>query len=238
MTVERMIVHKVRNGETLSSLVNAYRLSSASAILDIDKNDAIRSKLMVDCELPVDLFVNIPPNAEDLLQERMVKLNELKPVLLMHFDTMMQLAETKLYPLLSKGTHPFNAPEVTVALGNLGEFVGEGIEQIGANTTKLAELGIAMSLTHVATADERELSASPRHPAVGLTWAVSPDGLALWKSMWSRALWDEKWVSSSVESAIRFTMQYITTVGSIVVQRGDQRFRESLLLRRKLQAES
>jgi len=237
MNVSRGSVHKVRAGDTLASLVVKYRLSSRAAILDSGKNAASRSKLTVDGELPIDLIVHIPPRAEDVLKERMNMLNVLKPVLLAHFDTLQELVSTKLLPALTKDTAPFHSDEVGLVLQDLGEFSRIAIEQTGANSSRFAELGSAMSLTHLATSEDRGLAASSGNAMAGLSWAISAAGMSAWQSMWARDLWDNRWESASPESAAQSTMQYITTVRSIVAQQTDRHFRASLLLQRRLQSE-
>jgi hypothetical protein len=230
-------VHEVRSGQTLASLVADYRLSSKAAILDSPGNAAIRSQLSVEGELPVDLFVRIPPNAHEVLRERMRLLNELKPVLLAHFDTLRDLAESDLLPALRNDSPSFLSDEVVLVLQNLGEFSQRAIDQIGALSIRFAELGKAMSLTHVATSEDAALAASSGHPMAGLTWAVSSNGLSAWQSLWTRDLWDDKWEGRSSDAAAQLTMQTITTVRSIVVQQADRHFRESLLLQKRLQSE-
>ena len=82
MSSTRNTIHKVAVGDTLDSLVTAYRLSSTRAILDTESNASVRSLLLKGGELPVDLVIHIPPNAADILRRRMNRLNELKPVIL------------------------------------------------------------------------------------------------------------------------------------------------------------
>jgi len=230
-------VHKVKAGTTLDSLVADYRLSSTKAILDCPGNAAIRSQLSVNGELPVDLIVQIPPHAFDVLAERMRLLNQLKPVLLAHFDTLRDLAESDLLPTLGNDSSPYQSEEVTVVLQNLGEFSQRAIDLLGKNSMRFIELGKAMSMTHVATHQDSTLAASSAYPMAGLTWAVSSHGLSAWQSMWTREVWDDKWGGQSSAAASQLTMQYITTVRSIVVQQTDRHFRESLLLQKQLQAE-
>lgn len=230
-------MHVVRSGQTLASLVADYRLSSKAAILDSPGNAAIRSQLSVDGDLPVDLLVQIPPNAHEVLKARMQLLNELKPVLLAHFNTLRDLAGSDLVPVLKSDSAPFQSDEVTSVLQNFGEFSQRAIDQIGTNSNKFVETGKAMSLTHVGTLQDAALAASSGHALAGLSWAVSATGLAAWQSMWTRDLWDDKWEGQSSAAAEQLTIQYITTVQSIVVQQPDRHFRESLLLQERLLAE-
>ena len=237
MNSTKISIHKVRTGTTLDSLVADYRLSSTKAILDCPGNAAIRLQLSVDGELPIDLIVQIPPIAHEVLRERMRLLTQLKPVLLSHFDTLRDLAESKLWPALRNDSAPYRSEEVTAVLQNFGEFSQRAIDAVGANSLRFVELGKAMSMTHVATHQDSTLAASSAHPMTGLNWAVSAQGLSAWQSMWARDLWDNKWEGRSSRDAAQLTMQYITTVRSIVVQQADRHFRESLLLQKQLQAE-
>ena len=164
-------------------------------------------------------------------------LNTLKPVLLAHFDTVRDLAESELLPALGNDNSPFQSDEVVSVLQNLGEFSQRAIEQIASNSVRFVELGKAMSLTHVGTHQDSAVAASAGHPMAGLTWAVSANGLSAWQSMWARDLWDDKWDGRSSEGAAELTMQHITTIRSIVVQQTDRHFRESLLLQQRLQSE-
>lgn len=230
-------MHEVRSGQTLASLVADYRLSSEAAILDCPGNAAIRSQLSVDGELPLDLFVQIPPHAYDVLAERMRLLNQLKPVLLAHFDTLRDLAESDLLPALRNDSSPYQSEEVAVVLLNLGEFSQRAIDLLAVNSARFVELGQAMSMTHVATHQDSALAASSAYPMAGLDWAVSSQGLSAWQSMWTRDVWDGKWEGQSSAAASQLTMQYITTVRSIVVQQADRHFRESLLTQQRLQSE-
>jgi hypothetical protein len=54
-------IHKPGEGETLDSLVAAYRLSSVAAILDTQSNASIRSILAKEGVLPVDLSSTYRP---------------------------------------------------------------------------------------------------------------------------------------------------------------------------------
>jgi len=233
----RNTLHKVGAGTTLNSLVTDYRLSSAKAILDIESNASVRSVLLEGGDLPVGLIVQIPPNAEEILRRRMHKLNELKPVLLAHFDTLQELTVAELLPALANDSFPFQSDEVSSVLYNLREFSLKGIEQVSANSTVFVELGEAMSRTHVATYDDRALSTVSGRPDAGLNWAISEAGLNAWRSLWNRDVLDARWGSGSPEEIARSLLDYQMTVRSIVVQSADRRFRESFLLQQKLQAE-
>lgn len=238
MSSTGVLIHKLGEGETLDSLVAGYRLSSAAAILDIEGNASIRSELERKGGLPSGLFVRIPPNAEDILQRRMHELNLLKPVFLAHFDTLQELVDADLLPALDNDVSPFGSDEVSAVLRNLEKFSQNAREQIGASANVFLEMGSAMSLTHVATRDDRALAAATGNPIAGLTWAISDHGLSAWTSLWTRDVMELRWGKGSTSKDAQAIQAYLTTVRSIVVQSVDRRFRESFSLQLKLQAES
>jgi hypothetical protein len=230
-------IHKPGEGETLDSLVAAYRLSSVAAILDTQCNASIRSILAKGGELPVDLIIHIPPNAEDILRRRLQELNQLKPVLLAHFDTQQELVIAELLPVLANDVSPFCSDEVSAVLQNLEEFSQNARDRIDASSTIFVELGSAMSLTHVATRDDHALASASGNPAFGLTWAVSNHGLSAWNSLWTRDVMESKWGSGSSDTDARNILALMMTIRSLVVQSVDRRIRESFSLQQKLQAE-
>lgn len=230
-------IHKIREGETLDSLVAGYRLSSVAAILDTRSNASIRSILAKEGELPVDLIIHIPPNAEDILRRRLHVLNQLKPVLLAHFDTQQELVIAELLPVLANDVSPFRSDEVSVVLQNLAEFTQNALDRVGASSTLLVELGSAMSLTHVATRDDHALASASGNPASGLTWAVSHGGLSAWQALWTRDVLESKWGAGFSDSDAKALLAYMMTIRSLVVQSVDRRIRESFWLQQKLQAE-
>lgn len=237
MSSTRNTIHKVAVGDTLDSLVTAYRLSSTRAILDTESNASVRSLLLKGGELPVDLVIHIPPNAADILRRRMNRLNELKPVILAHFHSLQELTASELMPALEKDVYPYDSDEVSSVLRNLEEFILRAIDQLIASSVIFVELGSAMSLTHVGTADDRVLATASSYPVVGLSWAISENGLAAWKATWGRDVLDSKWDASSRDATAKLIFDHLMTIRSIVVQSTDRRFRESLLLQQKLQAE-
>ena len=216
MSSTRNTIHKVGAETTLLSLVADYRLSSTKAILDVESNASVRSVLLEDGDLPVGLIIHIPPNAEEILQQRMRKLNELKPVLLDHFDTLQELTIAELLPALASDSYPFQSDEVSSVLHNLREFSLTAIDQIGTNSIVLVELGGAMSLTHVATYDDRALGAMSGNPVAGLNWAISNAGLNAWNTMWNRDVLDERWDTGSSDDIAKSLLDYQTTIRSIV----------------------
>ena len=230
-------IHKVREGDTLNSLVARYRLSSTKAILDAESNAPVRAELLNGSQLPVDLVIHIPPNADEILRQRMDGLLGLKPVLLAHFNTMQELTNAELLPALSSDAPPYRSDAVSSVFYNLREFSLRTIEQVSASAIVFVELAAAMSLTHVSTHDDQVLGGMSGSPAAGLNWAISENGLNAWKSLWDRNGLDAIWANESPDDVVRSLLDYQMTVRSIVVQTVDRRFRESLQLQQKLQAE-
>ena len=237
MSATRYSIHTVSEGETLDSLISDYRLSSGAAILDIDGNASVRSQLNAGGNLPAGLIINIPPNAEDILRRRTSKLHELRPVLLAHFGTLRELADSGLLPALKNGTYPFDSDEINSVLQDLQEFSVAAIDHLSVSSNIFVELASAMSLTHVASSDDHELAASSGFPSAGLVWAISRDGIGGWEALWTRDLLDGRWNTDSPKAAAKGTMDILTTIQSVVIQPLDRRLRESLLLQQRLQAE-
>lgn len=237
MSEARYTMHTVREGETLDSLISDYRLSSGAAILDVERNASVRSQLEADGNLPVGLTVHIPPNAQDVLRRRVSKLNELRPVLLAHFDTLRALADAELFPAMREGAYPFDSDEINAVLGELEGFSATAIDRLSLSSDVFVELASAMSLTHVASRDDHELKASSGYRSAGLIWAISHDGIGGWEILWTRDFLDGRWNTDSPEAAMKATLVILTTIESVVVHEVDRRLRESFLLQQRLQAE-
>ena len=165
-------IHKVREGDTLNSLVARYRLSSTKAILDAESNAPVRTELLNGSQLPVDLVIHIPPNADEILRQRMDGLLGLKPVLLAHFNTMQELTNAELLPALSSDAPPYRSDEVSSVFYNLREFSLRTIEQVSASAIVFVGLAAAMSLTHVSTHDDQVLGGMSGSPAAGLNLSL------------------------------------------------------------------
>lgn len=237
MTVQFASVHTTREGDTLDRLVEQYRLSSRRAIVDIESNASIRDRLQGEGALPPGLVVHIPPNAVDLVRDRLYRLHEIRPVLLSHFDTMRDVAESDLRPALLGSSAAEESRDAFEVIQVLAEFVAESVSTIAANTRSLAEIGAAMSLTHAATDMDRAAASALSDPRCGLYWTVTPPVLGQWETMWDEGLWQARWSGVDADDAWTSTLQYQTTIRSIVVQQVDARLRESQALERRLRAE-
>ncbi len=237
MSIKFASVHTTRDGDTLDALVGQYRLSSSLAIVEIESNAAIREHLQSGSSLPAGLVIHIPPNAIDLVRERLYRLHEIRPVLLSHFDTMREIAESDLRSALVDAATPIDSAGAFGVLGELAEFVAESVTSIAANTSSLIDIGVGMSATHVATDADRAVAGTAQDPRCGLYWSVTPPILNQWETMWDPELWLAKWSDADSGDAWGRASQYKNTIRSIVVQQVDTRIRESQSLERQLRAE-
>ncbi len=236
MTIRYTSIHTTKEGDTVESLVEQYRLSSARALLEIEPNAAVRERLSAGGALPAGLTVHIPPNAVDLVRDRQYRLHEIRPVLLSHFDTMLEIAEADLRPALEKVSAPAESDEVFGVVEQLAEYVTESISTIAANTRPLVDIAVGMSLTYVATELDHAASNAANDPRCGLYWAITPPVLEQWESMWVADLWRARWSGAGADDAWANTSQYKVTIRSIVVQQIDARIREAQSLERQLRS--
>ena len=237
MTIRFTSIHRTSDGDTVDALVEQYRLSSERALLEIEPNAAIRERLQAGGALPAGLTVHIPPNAVDLVRQRQYRLHEIRPVLLSHFDTMLEIAETDLRPVLEASSSPVDSEEGFDVLARLAEYVAESVSTIAANTRPLVDLAVGMSLTHVATDMDRAAANAASDPRCGLYWTITPLILEQWEAMWHPELWRARWGGAGADDPWGSASQYKVTIRSIVVQQVDTRIREAQALERELRNE-
>ena len=237
MTIRFTSIHTTSDGDTLEALVEQYRLSSERALLEIEPNESIRERLKDGGALPAGLMVHIPPNAVDLVRERQYRLHEIRPVMLSHFDTMVEIAEADLRPALEATSSPVDSADVSAVLAKLGEYVAESVSTRAANTRPLVDIAVGMSLTHVATDMDRAAANAANDPRCGLYWSITPLILEQWEGMWNPELWRARWGGAGAGDPWGSASQYNVTIRSIVVQQVDTRIREAQTLERQLRSE-
>lgn len=237
MTIKFSSIHTTREGDTLEALVEQYRLSSERALLEIAPNEALRNRLQGNEALPAGLVIHIPPNAVDLVRERLYRLHEIRPVLLSHFDTMRDVAESDLRPVLAGTPAPADSRDAFDVLVKLAEYVTESVSTMAANTRSLVDIGAGLSHTHVATDMDRAVAEAAQDPRCGLYWSVTPPVLSQWETMWDQDLWQARWDGAGSDDAWNSASQHKVTIRSIVVQQVDMRIREAQSLERQLRAE-
>jgi hypothetical protein len=237
MSIKYLSAHTVQDGDTIESLVSQYRLSSWQAIAESPANNALRSMLSDQRDLPIGLVINIPPGAADLSRERIYGLNRLKPECLKHFDQLQESADTDLQQAVLVAESLADSHEVRQVLFALRADVEAAIRELAERALPLVLICKGMAYTHVAQPADHAVSERATDPRNGLYWALSPDALALWGGMWEEDLWMAKWQDLDMRSAWEATSRHLHLVRSVVVQQIDQRLRETLSLQRQLRAE-
>lgn len=238
MSIRYVNIHVVKEGDTLDSLVRDYRLSSRKAIVAVKPNLGIAEQLGRRDDLPPGLHVHIPPNAIELTMERVYKLQEIRPVLLAHFEAQRQLAMDDLRATVLAAGRPAESADVQQALDALETFVSREVERIAANFADFVSLAMAMTTTHVATARDKAVEGSASDPMCSLYWVLSPPVLAQWREAWGLELWRDKWGERQGAEAWQYLERYSNAVSSTVMQQMDQRMREALALKQRLLSES
>lgn len=236
MSVKFPTVYVAVPGDTLDSVVSAFRLSSRRALTEIP-NNAHLGDPPPGAALATGTRVHIPPNATDLLRERSYALHAVRPMLMSHFDEQQRLAERSLRDAVLADCVPRATEEIDHALTELRESLGAGMEAVARASASLAEIGSGMAATHVATKNDRAVLGSTVGHLTGLYWMLSAQYVEVWAGMWNTAVWEDKWRGEDTAGAWRAVEQYLNTVRSISVQQVDQRLRETLMLERRLLAE-
>jgi hypothetical protein len=132
---------------------------------------------------------------------------------------------------------PTEPEDVDRVLSGLRGLVADAIATVSRASAALAQIGLGMSETHVATANDHAVAGSSVGDLTGLYWMLSGNYVAAWSDMWDTSLWVGKWAGKDSASARTAVTQHINTVRSIVVQQADARLRETLALERSLQFE-
>ena len=235
MTVKFMSAYVTKSGDTLGKVVGAFRLSSRRALLEIAGNSGLDSFAGEEA-LPVGTRILIPPNAADLVRQRRYALNAIRPMLLAHFDEQALLAERLLRDDLFTRDSPGDWP-VAAALAPLESALSKDRQRIATACGSLVEIGRAIAVTHVGTANDRSIEGSSVGELTGLYWLLTSQYIGVWTELWSAGFWQDKWQGRDAESRWRATRQTLNMVRSVVVQQADRRIRETLALERQLAAE-
>lgn len=237
MSIKHLSVHSARAGDTLASLVSRYRLSSARAITDIPANKSIRTRLLDTAELAPGLMIHIAPNAGQLVKERLYVLHALRPAVIAHFDELAVL-HADLEDALRGAEAPLDYERAWEIVSKLAKVVLTGIDNIALRATPLVEICQGMVHTHVAQNDDSAAVSAARDAHCGLYWCIAPATLELWRDMWTRRLWLDKWQDQAADRAWLLATRYLNTVRSIVIQQIDQRIREAQMLEQSLLQEA
>ncbi len=234
MSITFLSRHVAKSGDTLESLVSEYRLSSWRAIADIEANLSLRGQLVVRGTLPLGLMISIPPNAGELLKERLYLLHRVRPAFLSHFDGQALHAEQKLGASLLKAKAPDEAQGLAEVLATMQKEIDLTIENLARQTWPLVSICVGMTHTHVAERIDKLAAGTLGDSQCGLYWAISPPILGLWQQLWDLDTWLGKWQGLDSGAAWQLVQQFQNTVRSLVVQQIDKRIRDAQKLERDL----
>jgi hypothetical protein len=238
MSVVRSSAYTTRAGDTTAAIAARFRLSSPQAITEVALNRPLKSILQGAGGLPAGLLVHIPPNAIELLRERLFALDKFRPILLSHFVELDEMADALLRDDILQSMPPLDTVRLQVPLARLGGFVDTSMDTIVRGTKALVRVCQAMTHTHVAERNDFAVVNDGADPRVGVYWAVTPGVYGAWLNMWDRDTWAGKWHELDVQTAWERVPQHITTIRSLVVQQVDQRIREARALERQLRSEA
>lgn len=223
-------------GDTVASVVKQFGLSSPRALTEITPNRSIKAALESSAEMPAGLLIHIPPIAGELLRERIYAIDRFKPALLAHFAELHDRAEVELRAEIL-GSDPVDITVLGAPVGRLGDFVAESVDTILARTGTLVQICQAMVHTHIAEKRDFAVVNDGTDPYVGYYWAITPAIFGAWQNMWDESAWAGKLHGANSALAWEQVVQYVTTIGSVVVQQVDQRKREARAMQQQLMAE-
>jgi hypothetical protein len=236
MSIKYSSAYVAQPGDTVKRIAHAFRLSSSRAILEVPSNTHL-TKWSSDAVLEAGTKVSIPPNAGELLKERLYALHAVRPMLFAHFDKQRSRAEEDLRDVaLSQGV-PVTPGEISHALAGMQALVVAGMEDIAQASVVFAEIGRGIAETHVANANDRAIAGSTVGALTGLYWLISAQYVNAWSGMWGVEVWTNKWAGKDGANAWQAADQYLNTIRSIVVQQVDTRIRETLALENALLSE-
>lgn len=238
MSIKYLSAHEIAAADTNETIVRQYRLSSWEAIRGIPANRALGTKLPDSGPLPVGLVISIPPNAIFMAKERIYALNEIRPMILRHFEAIRGAADDVLLAAISGARRPADSEQVGQVLLQLHQEVATATATISRRAKKLVDICKAMCHTHVGDSFDFAARDAAHDPKCGLYWALRPDTVALWEGMWVTSLWRERWRGKSGDDAWVNASNYLNTIASIVTQNVDRRLREALALERRLRDEA
>lgn len=237
MSVRYLSKHIVTSEDTVESLVRNYRLSSWRAVIDIDSNRSITGMLPDSGSLPEGLTINIPPQADALLKERLYVLHRIRPGFLRHFDSQLESAERDLRSLLLSVGELGDISGVESVMATMDKEVNQAVDDLAGQSWPLVSLSVGMSHTHVAERTDRMAAGTVGDPLCGLYWAISPPVLGLWRGLWFLDSWIFRWQGRTPEDAWTVVRQHHNTVRSLVVQQVDLRIKEAQRIQQTLQRE-
>lgn len=237
MTAGQLSAHVVRDGDTIDGIVDRYGLSSRAALTKIPANQPLKSHFAERGPLPDGLLVYIPPRAVLLARDRVYCLQSVRPRVIAHFDDCRERLANELGPAILGEEAPGEAGVVQELLSALGAAAIETIESVSRSMQPLVPVCQALVLTHVAEETDHAVVGAAEDPLCPLYWCITPPILNFWSGFWEPPVWQEKWLGTSAEEAFRLLERQLNTLSSLVVQRFDQRIRDSQALENRLRFE-
>lgn len=232
MTVMYLSKHEVGLYDTVESLTRDYGLSW-NAIRDIPANQHLRDRLPDSGRVAAGLLLSIPPHPGRLVRDRLIALNQLRPLFMGHFQRLVGRAETELRPLLEAEAEPASSALVRAKMGELEREAGEDIQGIATAAQPLAALCASIAHTHVASESDRRVVVAG-DPQSALYWLLSVDKVRAWESLWRYSHWSARWSGQDGEAAWLAVAQLTNTLRSIAIQSVDEKLRADQRLESRL----
>lgn len=237
MSIKFSTVYAAKAGDSLASIASAFRLSSHRALSGIPANAGLGNPAP-GAALRPGTKVHVPPNAFELLKERIYALHAIRPMLETHFNEQHAHASREVIDGALVQRVPSEPAEAEPVLAGLRGMVADAVGAAARASAPLAHIGLGMCETHVATSNDRSIPGSTVGELTGLYWLLSGNYVGAWSNMWDTDLWVGKWSGRDAPTAARLVLQHINTIRSVVVQQLDARLRESLALERQLRCEA
>lgn len=237
MSIRYLSPHRVQPGETVIALVEKFGLGCREALSEISSNRGLNLNASPEDALPAGCVIQIPPDARQLVRNRIYALHAFRPKVVSHFDIMQARMETQLLPLLADTRSVERIEKIGPQLELFEAEVQSQISGLSVLAQPLVPICEALSCTYVAENDDFAALNASQDPMCGMYWSVSPPALELWQGVWAIDLWADKWSEKDATESQRVTAQFLTTVRSIVTQKIDQRLRSAQSLQRKIEAD-
>ncbi len=237
VSIRYLTVHRVQQGDTVASLTERYGLGCNRALTDIEANQRLNLAASPSTRLETGAVVQIPPDARQLVRNRIYALYALRPQIVTHFDDMQAQTEARVLPLLVDEIQAEIPERINTVLAELGAELQSAIDRITESAQALVQICEALACTYVGDSDDRAAAGAIHDPMCGIAWSVTPAALDLWRNLWAAEMWFDKWSGKSPLDAQQTTARFVNTVRSIITQKIDQRLRDAQSLQRRLEAD-
>ena len=175
-------------------------------------------------------------DARRLLQDRIYALHELRHHVVAHFDEMQAQIEKRILPLLDSAPCDPESAEIAPLLEEFASTARTTIARMKVLSQSFVPVCTALAASEFGDREDELAAAHRSDPACGLLWCLTPGALDLWTDLWSPDIWSDRWAGKDAGQSQRETMQFFTTVRSIVTQKVDDRLRAAQQLQRRIAA--